>query len=606
MLAAVRLSLGFLTKRERATYFALLTVRALTGLLDVFGILLIGLLAGIASTQVGDPDATPVTMLGFQLPQLDERGIVWLVLFVLAVFAVKAIVAILLSRAMTGFVARVESDNATKIANFLLHGSLADVQRFSKAEVQFAVTGSTVYAFTGLLNSLSTLVTEGFLLILVCATFILVNPLAALIVTGYFAAVIAVIQFVIGGQLKRAGIAAVDGTVETTGAVNDTLDTFREISVLSKQDAFIKRFSVSRSMVSRSGGTMTFLGSMPRYVVETALILGVVMFVGVLFINGQLSSGLLTLGVFLTGGVRIMASLLPLQNAVANAKNHTEQARPAQLLLLEATAALTQEAAAGQQAEPKIEFSPSGALGVRVEHAQYTHPGNAEPTLQDVTLTISAGNHVAVIGPSGAGKTTLVDLLLGLIRPDTGTVMIGGVEPSLLRLVRPGLISYVPQKPGLVAGTIAENIALGVEPDQIDYGLVAEVLESAHLTDFIATLPDGVHTSVGKQADALSGGQIQRMGLARALYTHPRLLILDEATSALDAGSEAFVSASLGKLSGAVTVVIIAHRLSTVQHSDEVHVVEGGSITASGKFSNLRKTVPMVAEYVKLMSFEEK
>jgi ATP-binding cassette, subfamily B, bacterial PglK len=156
----------------------------------------------------------------------------------------------------------------------------------------------------------------------------------------------------------------------------------------------------------------------------------------------------------------------------------------------------------------------------------------------------------------------------------------------------------------MVSGSIAENIALGVRAEDIDHALLDKVVADAYLSDFVASLPDGVNTSVGKQVDSLSGGQIQRIGLARALYSQPRLLILDEATSGLDAGSEAFVSATLSRLAGSVTVVVIAHRLSTVQHSDIVHVVENGRITASDKFKRLQATVPMVAEYVKLMSFD--
>lgn len=606
MLAAVRRSLGFLTKRERVTYFFLIGLRALAGLLDVFGILLIGFLAGIGATQLGDPSAPTTKFLGFELPKLDEQALVWLVLFVLAVFVAKALLAITLTKALTAFIAKVESENALKIASYVLNSSLSEVQKLSKAEVQWAVTGSTTFAFTGLLNSVATLITESILLVLVGATFIFVDPVAAVAVTAYFALVILLIQFVIGKSLKRAGTDSAEGTVDSTRAINDTLDTFREISVLSKQELFLDRFDIARTRVARSGGMMAFLGGMPRYVVETSLILGVVLFVGVLFLTGQLATGLVTIGVFLTGGVRIMASLLPLQNAVAQMTNHVEQSKLAHRLLALAETDLATTAATKAQPVPELAMSKDGGLAVVVDDVDFTHTGNEERTLHSISLTVTAGSHVAFIGPSGAGKTTLVDLLLGLVKPDSGSVRIGDVEPSLLRTSTPGLISYVPQKPGIVTGTIAENIALGVEPDLIDYERIAEVIDDAHLGEFIASLPDGVQTSVGKQADALSGGQVQRLGLARALYTRPRLLILDEATSALDAGSEAFVSASLSKLGKGVTVIVIAHRLSTVQHSDVVHVVEDGRITASGKFSALRKTVPMVAEYVKLMSFEDK
>jgi ATP-binding cassette subfamily C protein len=169
----------------------------------------------------------------------------------------------------------------------------------------------------------------------------------------------------------------------------------------------------------------------------------------------------------------------------------------------------------------------------------------------------------------------------------------------------PGRISYVPQRPGLVSGTIAENVALGLDLGEIDHERVRKALEQAHLWEFIQTLPEGVHTSIGKQADALSGGQIQRLGLARALYVNPGIVVLDEATSALDAGAEALVSQTLESLGSDVTVIVIAHRLSTVQHSDCVYVLESGRLMASGKFAELRKNVPMVAEYVELMSFDD-
>ena len=332
--------------------------------------------------------------------------------------------------------------------------------------------------------------------------------------------------------------------------------------------------------------------------------LGVVIFVAQQFLTGELATGFATIGVFLTGGVQMMASLLPLQNAAGSIKQNVEQAQLAQRLIAEGRAARAVEAAL-IAVDPRglDHLSTSDGFAVEIDAATYRYPGDDHDTLHGISLTIEAGSHIAIVGPSGAGKTTLVDLILGLIHPDSGTVRIGGMEPNDLRKIRPGAVSYVPQKPGMVSGTIAENIALGVEPSEIDRELLEQVISAAYLRDFIDSLPDGADTSVGKQVDSLSGGQIQRVGLARALYARPSLLILDEATSGLDAGSEAFVSETLAALKDRVTVIVIAHRLSTVQHSDIVHVVENGRITASDKFRKLRATVPMIAEYVRLMSF---
>jgi ATP-binding cassette subfamily C protein len=607
MYAAFRLSLSFLTSKQRLQYFALVALRALTGLLDVVGIALIGFIASAAVTQIGS-EGKPSKILGLTIPAIDSEGLLWLVIGVLAVFVLKAGLAIFLTWQLTSFIAMVERENAQKIANHLLRGSLDSVKRYSKAEFQYAITGSTTYAFTGLLNNVATLFSEGFLLIVVAATFFVVDPIVAVFALVYFSLVIVIIQVFIGRSLKRAGRDAVEGTVLTTNAISDTIDTFREISVLAKQGLFIERIYKSRYMVSKSGAVMTFLAGMPRYVVETALMLGVVIFVAQQFLSGQLASGLGTIGVFLTGGVRIMASLLPLQSAVSTMKQNVEQAELAQRLLLEARAGDPNRAATTPIREhAQLNAIPDDrGLPISIDRASYRYPGDERDTLHEISLEVVAGQHVAIIGPSGAGKTTMVDLILGLVNPDSGSVRIGGVEPGELREIAPGAISYVPQKPGLVSGTIAENIALGVRPEEIDHALVQEVLSAAYLRDFIDGLADGVDTSVGKQVDALSGGQIQRIGLARALYAKPQLLILDEATSGLDAGSEAFISETLYKLQGKVTVIVIAHRLSTVQHSDIVHVVEEGRITASDTFRVLQATVPMVAEYVRLMSFDDR
>lgn len=605
MLSAVRLTLSFLTASERVKYLAFIVARALTGLLDIVGLALIALIASIGASNLSvDANSEPPRLLGIELPSVNGAGLLWLVIIVLGVFLAKAVVAILLVRAQAYFVARVETRNAEQITELLLTGSLADAKRYSKADFQFAITSSTVFAFTGLMNNIATLFAEGFLLVVITVAFFVVDPLAAVFALLYFGLVIVVIQGVIGRSLRLAGTEAVEGTVETINTISDTLDTFREISVLQKQALFLRRVTRSRERIARSGATMTFLGGMPRYVVETALILGVVVLVAQQFFSSTIESGIVTVGVFLAGGVRMMASLLPLQNAISNLRQNARQAMPA-LDLLEQSRAKRKHSVSAAEGGPPPGLSASGGLALQLNDVCYRYPGADADTIHGISLSVAPGAYAAIIGPSGAGKTTIVDLILGLIEPDSGGVTIDGAEPVALRRQEPGVIAYVPQKPGLVSGTIAENIALGVDPANIDRAQLGRVIDAAYLREYIDSLPLGSDTSVGKQADSLSGGQIQRIGVARALYSSPRLLVLDEATSGLDASSEAFIAATLRKLRSEVTVIVIAHRLSTVQHADIVHVIEDGKLTASGDFPSVRANVAMVAEYVKLMSFDD-
>lgn len=598
MLNAVQQSLRFMTVKERWSYFCLVGVRALSGLLDVLGIALIGLLAGLAASNL-DPGKSLV-VLGFTLPTVSQETLVLLVLAVLAVFALKAVVAVSLGKLISTFLAKIESEKAVKIAEYLFSGNLGTLQRLNKGEIVWAVMGSVSFAFSGLLSSVSTFIAEGVLLVLVAGTFFVVDPIATLFVFAYFGVIIISIQMIIGHALKKAGNDSAEGNMQSLVVLDDLVGAFREIVIFDKKEFFISKFQAARYRLASSIGTMTFLGGMPRYVVETALMLGVVIFVGYQFVTGQLASGLVTVGVFLTGGVRIMASLLPLQNAVATVKNQVEQSNIARELLQDSV----DQHQSNDESFITIQASEIKSLSVHLEKVSFTYPGATKPALENVSFTIKPGQHVAFIGPSGAGKTTIVDMILGLIEPSQGEILVGSGDYSHTDLIKNNLISYVPQNPGIVSGSIAENVALGIDKDQIDTEKVLSALKTAHLAEFVDSLPDGIWTSVGSQADALSGGQIQRLGLARALYGKPKLVVLDEATSALDASSEAFISSSLKELGQDVTVIVIAHRLSTVQHSDVVFVVENGSITASGSFMHLRKTVPMVAEYVKLMSFE--
>lgn len=605
MIATIRKTLSFMSVRQRVVFFALVIAKAISSVLDIVGIALIAFITGLAANNL-DPE-TPVEIIGFTLPIVSQETLVMLVIGVLIVFALKAAIAVSLGKVIAVFLARVESQKATEIARFLLSGNLNDLHRFSKGEIIWAAMGSTSSAFSGLLTNISIFISEGTLLVLIATTFFLASPMASVFVFVYFAGIVIMIQGIVAKASKRAGIDSAEGAAASMVTLDDTIGAYREITIANKQPFYIDKFSKSRYRMASSLGASSFLSGMPRYIVETALMLGVVIFVGFQFLTGQLATGLITVGVFLTGGVRIMASLLPLQNAMVGTKIQVEQSQLALQILAEAREAINTLDEASQQkvSETEISSHAETPLDVVMQNVGFTYPDASTPALDDVSLDIASGQHVAFIGPSGAGKTTLVDLILGLIEPSSGYLKVGDESLDHHKLIERGLVSYVPQNPGIVSGSIAENVALGTELSDIDVDRVMRAIDAAHLSEFVAALPEGIFSSVGNQADALSGGQIQRLGLARALYTNPRLIVLDEATSALDAGSEAYISESIAALGNDVTVIVIAHRLSTVQHSDIVFVVDGGKIIASGSFSHLRKTVPMVAEYVKLMSFDD-
>jgi ATP-binding cassette subfamily C protein len=227
------------------------------------------------------------------------------------------------------------------------------------------------------------------------------------------------------------------------------------------------------------------------------------------------------------------------------------------------------------------------------------------PAVKSVTFTIEPGTQVALMGPSGAGKSTIADLLCEVLTPSSGSIskICGeGEQPFSARINR---TSYVPQRPGLVSGTILDNVALGEDTSKADRVQALEALRLAHLADLVTKFPEGLDTHLGKLQDGLSGGQMQRLGLARALYRQPSLLVMDEATSALDAESEAEIQKALDHMRGKVTVVLIAHRLNTIQHADKVILVEEGQVKDFGTFKELISRNPSVERVVDLMRVEK-
>ena len=239
---------------------------------------------------------------------------------------------------------------------------------------------------------------------------------------------------------------------------------------------------------------------------------------------------------------------------------------------------------------------------IHLKNVTISYPGNDAPAIMNVSLSVPPGKSIAFVGPSGAGKTTIVDVLLGVLIPDQGSVQISGLPPQLAVAKWPGAVSYVPQDVVIAAGSIRDNVALGYPLSEATEDLITSALKIAQLEKFIETLPDGIETQVGERGTKISGGQRQRLGIARAMFTRPHMLVLDEATSSLDGETEADISEAIHSLRGATTVVMIAHRLSTVRNADIVVYMDKGEIIATGTFNEVRDSVPDFDRQAKLMS----
>jgi ABC-type multidrug transport system fused ATPase/permease subunit len=603
----IRSIVSQLSRNERLRLYRFLVARSLVGLLDLFAIFLVGHLAtsiALFATLGSDPNRV-IEFAGLAVPALNAQTLPVAASLIVGIFILKAIASVWMTRRMAVFLAGVEARAAHLIARISLGQGLEKLKRHSREEIYFAVQSGSPAAFNSILNSLGTVIAELTLFVLMIGAFFIVDWTAALAAMAYFGVIAISIHLLIGTWAEKAAEKVTQATIEGNSAIGDLGEVVRESSISRTQEHFFQRILESRQRAASGSANQFVLSGMPRYIIETALLLAVALFALWQATLGDIATAAGTLGVFLSGGLRLTASLIPLQNALVAIQQYTPAAKSALSLLESEEVSRFVNATSTQPILQKV-IADSGALEVSFHSVTYRYPDAQTPAVKDLVLQIAPGQQIALIGPSGSGKSTIADLLLGLLVPSEGRILIDGESPDVISKLNPGILGYVPQSPGMVRGSIAMNIALGVAPKDVDPVRLDEAVNKAHLTDLVESLPQGLDTDIGKRRNELSGGQIQRIGLARALYSRPKLLVLDEATSALDAKSEDIINSALDQMRGEVTVVLIAHRLNTVQRSDVVFLVEAGRISASGTFQELLKGNKTVEDLAQLMSVKTK
>ena len=519
MLRTIGRSWGLLSQRQKTALTLLALARVLSNGLDILGIAMVGVVGALA---LGSAISIPFLD---QLNIVPENLLVIILVSAGVVFVVKTVLGIALNRTTMLYLAKIETLFAIQVAESIFSGSFARLRKQSQPEIEWAILRSTQKAFTGILGTAVSFLAEVSLALLIFGFLFFSDWKLAIAVTLYFAILLAVFQIYAQRTLTTLGNQFAEGSISVNESITDLISAFKEINVLSKTAVFLKSLSESRGKVARADATNMYLTAVPRLIVELGLISGAIGFVAFQYARGDGLSSLVIFGVFLMASLRMMSALLPLQRAFQFLRFETPVAEAAQNFLWDLKKSGRETTAEAADPTPPRDPATTADLrkgiSVEIDSVDFDYVDTEEPTvvLRDISLSVEAGSTVALIGPSGAGKSTLVDLVLGLNEPTTGEIRCSGMSPVALRTLSPGLISYVPQKPGLVSGTIEQNIALGVPIEEIDHAALWDAITAAKLTDLVASLPDGVKSSLGKQSDSLSGGQIQRLGLARALYT---------------------------------------------------------------------------------------
>ena len=603
MLKSIKLSVSFLTRTEKLVWFSLVALRSTLAFFDIAAIAAVGYLATSMGAIASGGVSPKVEFSGITLPSVTSQTLPILAAIIIGLFVSKSLLNIALTGWATFFVAKIESKAAKRISEIRFNGNLSDARKYSLEEMMYAVTTGTSSAFNSLLNSVNNIVSDGVLFLsLIVAGFLFVDSSATLIGLLYFGIVALAIQYIIGPVTLRAQVENYHSSIKLTTSISNLLAVFRELTVSGRKGKYVGDIHSAKTIAANTNAKSLFLATLPRHIIESALIIGIALFFLAQITSGDLASSIGKIGVFLAGAFRLTTALLPLQASFLAIQAALPSAKIAHDILKGLPELVERETKNINTGEQLTQIGqPIGAV---FEDVTFSYPGSSSPALVNLNFTIEPGSQTALMGPSGAGKSTIADMLCLLIIPTSGRVS-QIIHSSKLELSIGGRVSYVPQKPGMISGTILENVALGVEPESVDRDEVISALQAAHLGTLIQELPEGIDTSLGKLKDSLSGGQMQRLGLARAIYSKPNLLVMDEATSALDAESESEIQKTLEEMRGRVTVVVIAHRLNTIQHADKVILLEDGKVTDSGTFKELIARNASVEKLVDLMRIDE-
>ena len=599
MLDSIRGTLALLDSRSRRIMWLLVLVQVALALLDMLGVLLFGVVAALSASAVSGEEPALIGGL-LKLVGLDRSDEISLAITLAVVAGIllvlKSTTSFLLIRRTYRFLANRQAIISSRLASRLLSQPLLDVQRRSSQQTAYALVQGANAATIGVLGSAVLVASEVAVLLVLMIGLLAVDVVVALFTVLFFSLIAWSIYRILGKWAQRLGQQLSITEIASITSAQNAVRTYREVSVTGRRGIVVEKFQQLRWQAARAQADITIMNQIPKYVFEITLIVGGGLLAFSQFLTRDVVAAVAVIAVFLTAATRILPSLARLQGAVLAIKSNSGVAAPTLQLAAEfpeAGDAVVLDPRLRERVTIGIREGYTGFIpNIELNDVTLSYPGADAPAVANTSLHVYPGDSLALVGPTGSGKSTIADVILGVLSPDQGSATLSGVVPSVATQQWPGAIAYVPQDITVLEGTIRENVALGLPAEVIEDSLVWEALERAHLANMVRDERERIDTVVGENGVRLSGGQRQRLGLARALYTRPRLIVLDEATSALDAETERAVSSALEELEGEVTLVIVAHRLATIRHCTSVAYIERGVIRVQGTFDEVRKVEP--------------
>ena len=586
--AEIRKVLLLLDKKDRFKLFLVLIINTLLAFLDLIGVALIGITSAILIRGLQGLAAGDQVNRFLELLNLDGIQLRSLLLLLggsaIFFFILKTFLSVYFLRRTLRYMSIRNAQISGSFVSKMLNRPLEKIYSRSIQYQIFTVTDGVERLIGVAVTNLVVIASDLILLSVILVGLMLVDPITSVGTFIVFTGIAFLLYFLLHKRVVVLNTNSTYQNIYYNQKVSEGINSFRDLFIKGGREFYVNEIRKTKMQLAGYDAEIKFIPNISKYTIEISVILGIALISGIQFYLFDSNRAIAVISVFLAASTRIAPAIIRLQQNVIAVKSSLSAAKPTFELIDELNGVEELERIETVISTNHTDFLPR----VKLSNLKFTYSDAVENTIQDISLEISEGKFIAFVGPSGGGKSTLIDLILGLLAPSSGSITISGLTPVDAIKKWPGSIGYVPQDVFIENSTVKENICLGFNPESVSDDLVWQALQLADLSDFVKGLEGKLSYRISDAGKNLSGGQRQRLGIARALLTKPKIVIFDEATSALDAETENRVSESILKLTGECTVIFIAHRLSVVRSADMIYYIDRGKIISQGTFEELR------------------
>lgn len=600
-IANVKKATTLISKNDNRKYWLLTAAQSALSVVDLASVAVVGLIGSIAVngiSQVGPGGATQkwLTIFGLENFSIQSQAAI-LGLVVGLLLTSKSITSMLLNRKMLFFLGFRSAKISRQLISKLVQQNALVLEANSAQKLIYSATTGINSIVIGILGNFSALVGDISLCVVLSVGLFIYSPGTTILTLFILGLILLGLFFYINKKSVQLSTTQTCIGIVNAELLSELLENYRETIVRSRRGYYENSIAQARDELAAVSAKQTWLPNISKYVLEITITVFTLLLAYLQFSAKDAAQAVGSLAIFLVAGARLAPSLLRIQQFVIAMNAHAASAEPTYSLFNRMRDTEVQIPIISKYQRDHLGFEPE----ISINNLLFSYPGSDNLTIKIPELKIKKGEFIAVVGPSGAGKSTLIDLILGILEPQQGQVLISGKPPIITFNDWPGAVAYVSQKISFPTGTIKSCISGGYDQNDISDEYIWDNLKKAFLDDYVEKLPSQLNEFLGERAIKLSGGQRQRLAIARALLTEPNLLVMDEATSSLDSETEAKVSNSIQELHGQVTLLVVAHRLSTVRMADRVIYMDGGKIIAEGNFEKVREFVPNFDKQARLM-----